>query len=327
MVEWHGHFPRTGSSSPKEEHMSLLKLVTLALFVSANTLLLGVPASAQSFKFAAINDPAGFNTEARGINLSGEIAGFYQTDTTCRETVLDTRYMPNCTKHGFTYINGTYKTVDVPGAISTIVNGLNDYGDLVGTYTTNDGGIYGFLWLHTGTIRAINPPAGYSGYITIPMSVNKYLTVVGEWGGGSFRWVNGKTTAVAVNSDPGCANCNGLTGISSGGTMVGFSVKGDSWRGYLKRGTDFDFFPTFENGDSFTDAVNDKADIVGYGGGGVNAYFAKTVESNEGTTDVEKSPVYLAFAYPNSTMTLAFGVNDTRSIVGAYQDGNGIHGF
>ena len=45
--------------------MSLLKLVTLALLVSANTLLLGVPASAQSFKFAAINDPAGFNTEAR----------------------------------------------------------------------------------------------------------------------------------------------------------------------------------------------------------------------------------------------------------------------
>ena len=106
-----------------------------------------------------------------------------------------------------------------------------------------------------------------------------------------------------------------------------FSMKGDSWRGYLKRGTDFDFFPKFENGDSFTDAVNDKADIVGYGGGGVNAYFAKTVESNEGTTDVEKSPVYLSFAYPNSTMTLAFGVNDTRSIVGAYQDGNGIHGF
>jgi len=304
---------------------SQMSLVRIFAFVVAG--LLTASAWAQTFTFAPINVPGGFNTEARGINSSGEIAGFYQTNTTCTETVLDIRYMSSCTKHGFTYINGTYKTVDVPGAVSTVVNGLNDYGDLVGTYTTNDGGIHGFLWLHTGTIRAINPPAGYSGYITIPMSVNKYLTVVGEWGGGSFRWVNGKTTSVAVNSDPGCANCNGLTGISNSGTMVGFSMKGDSWRGYLKRGTDFDFFPKFENGDSFTDAVNDKADIVGYGGGGVNAYFAKTVESNEGTTDVEKSPVYLSFAYPNSTMTLAFGVNDTRSIVGAYQDGNGIHGF
>src|ERR1700686_4909334 len=326
MVEWHGHFPRTGSSSPKEEHMSLLKLVTLALFVSANTLLLGVPASAQSFKFAAINDPAGFNTEARGINLSGEIAGFYQTDTTCRETVLDTRYMPNCTKHGFTYINGTYKTVDVPGAISTVVNGLNDYGDLVGTYTTNDGGIYGFLWLHTGTIKQINAPQ--QGYLAIPMSVNKALIVVGQWGGGSFRWSNGTFTDLKVASDPGCPNCNGATGISNGGTIVGYSVKGDSWRGFLKRGTDFDFFPKFENGDSFTDAVNDNADMVGYGAGATIAYLAKNVESNEGTSDVEKSPAYIKFAYPNSSMTIPFGINDKRSIVGGFWDSQGqIEGF
>jgi hypothetical protein len=304
---------------------SQMSLVRIFAFVVAA--LLTTSASAQTFTFASINVPGGFNTEARGINSSGEIAGFYQTNTTCTETVLDIRYMSSCTKHGFTYINGTYKTVDVPGAISTVVNGLNDYGDLVGTYTTNDGGIHGFLWLHTDTIRAINPPAGHSGYAMIPMSVNKYLTVVGEWGGGSFRWVNGKSTAVAVSSDTGCPNCDGSTGIANNGTIVGFAMKGDSWRGYLKRGTDFDFFPKFLNGDSFTDAVNDKADMVGYGGGGTVAYLAKTVESNEGTTDAEKSPAYLTFAYPGSSVTLPFGVNDTRSIVGAYSDSNGIHGF
>jgi hypothetical protein len=73
--------------------------------------------------------------------------------------------------------------------------------------------------------------------------------------------------------------------------------------------------------------VNDKADIVGYGGGGTVAYLAKSVESNEGTTDAEKSPAYLTFAYPGSSVTLPFGVNDTRSIVGAYSDSDGIHGF
>src|ERR1700688_1777474 len=265
---------------------SQMSLVTIFAFVVAA--LLTTTASAQTFTFASINVPGGFNTEARGINSSGEIAGFYQTNTTCTETVLDIRYMSSCSKHGFTYINGTYKTVDVPGAISTVVNGLNDYGDLVGTYTTNDGGIYGFLWLHTGTIKQINAPQ--QGYLAIPMSVNKALIVVGQWGGGSFRWSNGTFTDLKVASDSGCPNCNGATGISNGGTIVGYSVKGDSWRGFLKRGTDFDFFPKFENGDSFTDAVNDNADMVGYGAGATIVYLAKKVESNEGTSDVEKSP-------------------------------------
>jgi hypothetical protein len=278
---------------------------------------------AQSFSFAPINDPAGFNTEARGINASGEIAGFYQTDTSCTETVLDIRYIPNCKKHGFTYVNGTYRTVDVPGATSTVVYGLNDYGDLVGIYTNSDNSIHGFLWLHNGTIRSIDAP---SGYVALPTGVNKWLTVVGAWGGGSFRWSNGKFTAVYVNSGPGCGNCNGFTGIANNGLIVGYTFLHDFWDGFLRRGSDFDIFPRINGTDTFTTSVNDKSDIVGYGGGGTIGYFAANVEQNEGSSDIEKTPKYIYLNYQSSNM-VPFGINDNRSIVGAYQDSQGIHGL
>lgn len=291
-----------------------------ALF--ATILAFSSSAAAATFSFAPINDPAGFNTEARGINASGEIAGFYQTDTGCTENYPDIRYLPNCKKHGFTYLNGTYTTRDVPGAVSTVVNGLNDFGDLVGFSINSDGSIHGFLWLHTGTIT----PVEYSSTdAAIPLSVNKSLVVVGEVGGLSFRWVKGKFTLVPVVSGPGCGNCNGLTGIANDGRMVGYAFKNDFWVGVLVAGSDFDYFPHFNDGDSFTDAVNDNTDIVGYGR--QYAYFAPRVEQNEGSGDQEKSPGYVRFNYTGGYSTQPFGINDSRAIVGAYEDSTGIHGF
>jgi hypothetical protein len=294
------------------------------VFVMAATILAISPSAASAtFTFAPINDPAGFNTEARGINSSGEIAGFYQTDASCTESQVDIRYLPTCHKHGFTYVDGKYKTHDVPGAVSTVVNGLNDLGDLVGVYLSSDGVTHGFLWLHTGAIEILAYPKASS---TTPMSINKSGVVVGQFNGGySFRWVNGKFSFISVNSGPGCPNCNGLSGIANNDAMVGFAFHDDSWVGFLKNGSDFDFFPRFNDGDSFTDAVNDKIDIVGYGIG--HAYFAPSVEANEGSPESEKSPDYIPFKYTGGYPTQPFGINDSRAIVGAYEDSTGIHGF
>lgn len=276
-----------------------------------------------NFVYTTLDEPSGFNTEARGINASGEIAGFYQTDTTCVEGPVDIRYLPSCHKHGFTYANGTYTTVDVPGAVSTVVNGLNDLGDLVGDYTNPDGSIHGFLWLHTGTITNLD---NARAAVTIPMGVNKSMNVVGQADGYSFRYSNQKFYLVTVHSGPGCANCNGLSGIANSGLMVGFAFKNDFWVGFLKAGSDFDFFPHFNDGDSFTDAVNSKGDIVGYGRG--SGYYALAVEKGEGTgMETEKAPVYVNFNDPDGYSTYPFGVNDNRTIVGAFEDASGIHGF
>jgi uncharacterized membrane protein len=36
--------------------------------------------------------------------------------------------------HGFLYANGQYSTIDVPGAVSTIASGINDSGEIVGSF-------------------------------------------------------------------------------------------------------------------------------------------------------------------------------------------------
>jgi len=68
----------------------------------------------------------GMGTQAFGINNHGEIVGDY-TDSMG-------------VMHGFTY-GATWQTVDVPGANagSTVINGVNDKGQLVGFYNTGSG--------------------------------------------------------------------------------------------------------------------------------------------------------------------------------------------
>ena len=63
--------------------------------ILAVTLLAAAPAYCQSpFKFAAINFPGAAATQARGINYSGEIVGFYQT-TSCSDYTLQVPELPN----------------------------------------------------------------------------------------------------------------------------------------------------------------------------------------------------------------------------------------
>jgi len=68
----------------------------------------------------------GMGTQAFGINNHGEIVGDY-TDSMG-------------VMHGFTYVGGVFQTVDVPGSTpgSTVINGINDQGQLVGFYVPNN---------------------------------------------------------------------------------------------------------------------------------------------------------------------------------------------
>jgi len=74
----------------------------------------------------------GSNTQALGINNTGDVAGSYvdkQGNT-----------------HGFVWTHGMARTIDAPHASgSTVVNGLNDLGQLVGFYTSQDKRTIGFI--------------------------------------------------------------------------------------------------------------------------------------------------------------------------------------
>src|SRR4029077_8355746 len=70
--------------------------------------------------FTAINYPGATDTQAYGINDSGDIVGTYR----------DTAGL----NHGFLLSKGTFSTIDFPGAGSTSARGINSSGDIVGTF-------------------------------------------------------------------------------------------------------------------------------------------------------------------------------------------------
>jgi hypothetical protein len=68
-------------------------------------------------------------TVLRAINDDGVIAGFYGANVS----------------NGFLLTDGKFRTVDFPGAVSTVVRGINNLGDVSGTYSDLNADEFGFI--------------------------------------------------------------------------------------------------------------------------------------------------------------------------------------
>ncbi len=303
--------------------------------LSTMALLTFVSAAFAQFSCAPINVPDAVATVARGINNNGEIVGYFKYSN-CADYDIK---VPNCTTHGFKYVNGTFVKLNVPNAVSTAILGVNDYGDLVGFYKKSDGSHHGFIWYHTNIVKTIDH-AGTS-FMTVPFGINKAGTVVGGlWSmsstgvfpQGGWVWTNG----VFSNMDPvkpGAAApcCWSVNGIANSGVISGQLFQSDFMMAWFKQTTDKDFFMKFPSGntggDTFGLGVNSKADIVGYGGTG--GWLAKTIEANEASTEVGEPTIsFVTVKYPNSQSTIPVGLNYARAVVGEYVDSSGkMHGF
>jgi hypothetical protein len=280
----------------------------------------------QTFTFTTIDYPGAIATSANGINSTGEIVGWYQLDSSCTPSLLPVSV---CTTHGFTDVNGTLATLDVPGATSTALYGINDNGDIVGIYTDSNGVVHGFLRRHTGTVTKLDyPGTDCSGctLTTVAMGINKNAKVAGmlysifgqnpsdgfTWSGQTFNKVDVQNTST------------GLRGISNTGIVVGQVFSRDFWDGLLKSPTDTDIF--YRNRDGSTTGINSNTDIVGYDVG-QEGYYAANVEGNEAGSETEHQPKYETVEVPGSSLTQPNAINDVGGIAGTYQDSNGFHGF
>jgi hypothetical protein len=85
--------------------------------------------------------PTNINNQAVGLNNSGEIVGFYQPTT--------------ATSLGYLDDGGTITTIDPFGSTFVSANGINDKGDIVGTYLNVNGNTDGFIW---------TPSDGYTSF-------------------------------------------------------------------------------------------------------------------------------------------------------------------
>jgi hypothetical protein len=313
-----------------------------------SVLFLIAPLTAQNpWHILTINIPGAIETQIRGVNNYGEIVGFYRSSTSdCLPEVPANPQVPICRTRGFKIFNGVLTKLNVPGATSTAIMGVNDNGDLVGFYLKPEAGCmfgiyHGFIWYHQNVIKTIDFPndTGFCGSDagwTVPMGISKGGTVAGTiWyanGGlpsGGFVWKDGTFHHMNVGWRGGCTYCNGVYGVSRMGKLVGTTwytlEQIPLWTGFFKQGGDEDFFQMTQD-DTYTTAVNDKTDIAGYGPYG-NGFFAKHIELKEGSNDAnEAQPSFIPLGA--GMATYPYGMNDHRVVVGAYYNEDGVvHGF
>jgi uncharacterized membrane protein len=166
------------------------------------------------------NDAESF-TVLRAINEENVIAGFYGLSA----SALDA-------SHGFVLTEGLFLPRDFPGAAVTAVRGINNRGDLSGTYgTTVDGPTIGFILPPIGPGISFGPPPGGSGlYVS---HINDWRQVVGYYTAadgttrGYLREPNGQMVDVivpgaAVTLAYGINDCGIIVGLWTDGTGHGF---------------------------------------------------------------------------------------------------------
>lgn len=114
------------------------------------------------------------DTVATAINNEGTLAGWYADSTG--------------TPHGFFLSQGVFTSYDHPDAVSTRINGINDAGDFVGTYTQTGGIQHNFASIG-GELSEIIIPRTTT--VAQPTDINNRGAIVGwaegSTGGGGFR--------------------------------------------------------------------------------------------------------------------------------------------
>ena len=231
--------------------------------------------------------PGGTYTEAFGINNTGQIVGWYQVDGSGQFGFVDTggsfsqiQFGPTYTiargindpgaivgywndvlgQHGFLDNGGTITTLDVtvPGASNTRAYGINNSGQIVGTFS----GGHGFLY-SGGVFSQIDFPGAYGS--TQVFGVNDLGWVVGIFGqGNGFVDIDGSFSTLAV---PGAGETIPL-GINHQGKVVGYFT-GDGQHGFIATPA-----PTFAGTPGYSNCHDKSVSALAQQFGGLNAAAA-----------------------------------------------------
>jgi hypothetical protein len=166
-----------------------------------------------------------------------------------------------------------FRTVDVPGATGTQVNGVNQHGVVAGTYVGQNHDSFGFIQDGTNLVT-LNYP-GTSGVTTVA-SLNDRGTVIGYYtdpNNAAHGWIRSSDGSFSPINDPlaGSGQFQGTLpfGINDSGTVVGGYIDANGiFHGFIdKNGTsttvDAPQAGTGPGQGTFFAAVNDPGAITG----------------------------------------------------------------
>lgn len=174
------------------------------------------------------------NTGCRGINNRGQIVGRY------RDPITHLR-------HGFLLNDGTFTTIDFPGAAETIARRINNRGQIVGGYSTDPiaDRFHGFMLDKDGQFTKIDFPGAIE---TFAADINDRGEIVGQYADSSsdvhgFLLTKGVYTEIPLPGVPqnlgsfttDSANFSiGITGITNSGEITGLFMTADgNFHGFL----------------------------------------------------------------------------------------------
>lgn len=151
------------------------------------------------------------NSQATGINNSGEITGFTFTNSTDTDA------------NGFLIDGATTTTLQFPGSTFTQAFGLNNDGEVVGDYMGSDGLLHGFLYyVNDGQFVTLDP-AGSTG--TTLNGINDQGDIVGFYmDGGTGGDGIANTHGLLATPVPEPASI-GLLSLAFGGLCLAYREK------------------------------------------------------------------------------------------------------
>ena len=259
----------------------------------------------------------------------------------------------NAAAYGFTQI-------DVPGATSTGASGINDAGQIVGSFVDSAGITHGFLDTG-GSFTQLDVPGAT---LTQPFGINAAALISGYFFNGpitnstvthGFLYTSGSFTQLDV---PATADTTMAIGINDAGQISGYFFSAGITHGFLDAGGSFTQLDVPGATDTAAFGINDAAQIVGAFGDstgthgfldtggsftqldgpgatvtvalGVNnavQIVGEFINSTGTYGFLDTGGSFIQFDVPDATLTEAVGNNDAGQIVGAFDDSTGTHGF
>jgi hypothetical protein len=200
-------------------------------------------------------------TVLRAVNDEGVIAGFYGANVSS----------------GFLLTEGKFRIADFPGAVATAVRGINNLGDVSGTYSVVDlnADEFGFIIPRRGPAISFKLPDPAASGIVVG-GINDLRQLVGYYTDatsalvGFLRQPSGQFVSVIV---PGALSTQ-VYGINDCGIVVGVWGDGNTAHGFYGRPGNLRSFDLPGAGATFAQGINNEGRMVGrYATAGVQHAF------------------------------------------------------
>ncbi|HEY2384260.1 MAG TPA: hypothetical protein VGK48_24055 [Terriglobia bacterium] len=275
-----------------------------ALVFAGATVLLSLHLTAHAagpYNVSTIDAPKGSLTVACGVDIHGDVVGYF---------------LDGAGTHGFVFKDGGFSTITFPGAAWTAAYGVNNAGQIVGGYGSNEfNGRHGFL-RSGGRFSSIDFPGSND---TVARGINNRGQIVGDYQAADgarhgFLLSGGSYRAVELPERGGAAN-----GINDAGQIVGVAGSGPAAKGFLISADSYSAIQ-FPN-TNYTEAwgVNDLGDVVGQIDSPQAPFRAFFRSGND----------YDLIDLPGLPSSLdGRGINDLGQIVGSFTGNDGkTHGY